>query len=237
MRLLLLEDDDAVGEALCAGFSQHGVVADWVTRANDFEGALVSSRFDCVLLDLRLPDGNGAELLRIMRRRGDNTSVIVLTAQATRASSIDLLNIGADDYMAKPFDFNELLARIRAVVRRTQSLDRSTRVVHGPLVLQLDSMLVFWNEQLVPLTRKQFWLLELFMRNRNRVLTRQQIEEALYGWGEEAESNTIGVYIHQLRKKFSPSLFVTIRGVGYQLGSEERITNHERPHAFHALAG
>jgi len=237
MRLLLLEDDDSVGEALCAGFSQHGVVADWVTRASDFEGALVSHHFDCVLLDLRLPDGNGADLLRNMRQRRDNTAVIVLTAQASRDSSIDLLNIGADDYLAKPFDFDELLARIRAVVRRTQSSDRSTRLAYGPLVLQLDSMLVFWNDKLVPLTRKQFWLLELFLRNRNRVLTRQQIEEALYGWGEEAESNTIGVYVHQLRKKFAPSLFVTVRGVGYQLGAEEQIVTPGGPDVFFSVAG
>ena len=237
MRLLLLEDDDALGEALCAGFSQRGVVADWVTRAGDFEGALASTHFDCVLLDLRLPDGHGAELLRFMRRRGDNTAVIVLTAQASCAGSIDLLNVGADDYMAKPFDFDELHARIRAVVRRTQAADRSSRLTYGPLALQLDTMLVFWHDKLVPLTRKQFWLLELFMRNRNRVLSRQQIEEALYGWGEEAESNTIGVYIHQLRRKFSPALFVTVRGIGYQLGSEERIDHHERTGAFHTLAG
>ena len=236
MRLLLLEDDDAVGEALCAGFSQHGVAADWVTRASDFEGALLSNQFDCVLLDLRLPDGNGDDLLRNMRQRRNNTAVIVLTAQASRGSSIDLLNIGADDYMAKPFDFDELLARIRAVVRRTQSSDRSTRLAYGPLVLQLDNMLAFWDDKLVPLTRKQFWLLELFMRNRNRVLTRQQIEEALYGWGEEAESNTIGVYIHQLRKKISPLLFLTVRGVGYQLGSEAQMTNHERSAACYTLA-
>lgn len=224
MRLLLVEDDESVGTAARTALNQHGLVCDWVQTASGFHGALAGQDYDCILLDLTLPDGHGALLLETIRRRGDTTPVIVVTAQGQAESSVDLLDRGADDYIVKPYDVRSLMARVRAVLRRARSSDTSNALVHGPLVLNVDGRVAIWHDELVPLTKKEYWLLEALMRQRNRVLSRTQLEDALYGWGEETGSNTIEVYIHYLRRKFCSGLIVTVRGLGYQLGPEDALT-------------
>jgi DNA-binding response OmpR family regulator len=220
MRLLLLEDDPYVGAAAKTGLIQNGLVCDWVRSAAEFNAAMTNHSYDCMLLDLTLPDGHGSKLLEAVRRRGDTTPVIVVTAQSQGESSAELLNGGADDYIVKPYDMQNLLARVRAVMRRARSTETSNSLVHGPLVLHVDGRVATWHGDLVPLTKKEYWLLEAMLRQRTRVLSRSQLEDALYGWGEETESNTIEVYIHHLRRKFTTELIVTVRGLGYQLCAE-----------------
>jgi DNA-binding response OmpR family regulator len=220
MRLLLLEDDRSVGAAAKTGLSKHGLVCDWVQSAAEFNAAMVNHRYDCVLLDLTLPDGHGGKLLEAVRRRGDATPVIVVTAQSQGESSVDLLDSGADDYIVKPYDMQDLLARVRAVMRRARSSDNANSLSHGPLALHVEGRVATWHGELVPLTKKEYWLLEAFMRQRSRVLNRSQLEDALYGWGEEKESNTVEVYIHHLRRKFCAELIQTVRGLGYQMCAE-----------------
>jgi DNA-binding response OmpR family regulator len=223
MRLLLLEDDAVLGTAANAMLTQTGVAVDWAQSVAEFEVLMKARSYDCVLLDLKLPDGDGTLLLEAMRTRGDNTPVIVLTAQWQGESSASLLNLGADDYLVKPYDARDLLARIRAVLRRAAASEKTSSLSHGPLVLHLEARVAVWHGELVPLTKKEYWLLEVLLRQRHKVLSRTQIESALYGWGEETDSNTVEVYIHHLRKKFSNALIVTQRGLGYRLGNVEAL--------------
>ena len=224
MRLLLLEDDESVGAAAKAAISQQGVVCDWVKTASELRAAVVGHSYDCILLDLTLPDGDGAKLLAAMRQRGDETPVIVVTAQSQGDVSVQLLDHGADDYVVKPYNIPNLVARVRAVLRRAGSGERSSSLSHGPLVLHVDGRVATWHGELVPLTKKEYWLLEVLLRQRPRVLSRAQLEEAMYGWGSETESNTVEVYIHHLRKKFCNELIVNIRGLGYQLGPQDALS-------------
>jgi len=223
MRLLLLEDDKPLAAAARTSLMQQGIACDWVRTAGEFRSAVDTEKYDCMLMDLTLPDGSGELLLSELRKRGNNVPVIVVTARRQGESSADLLDKGADDFVVKPFDMGDLCARIRAVTRRGRNDDGQVSLQHGPLVLLLDRRVALWHGTLVPLRRKEYWLLEALIRNRNRVLSRRQLEDALYGWGEEAESNTIEVFIHHLRRRFGSSLIYNIRGVGYRLGSEREL--------------
>jgi DNA-binding response OmpR family regulator len=136
---------------------------------------------------------------------------------------IRMLDLGADDFLVKPFDLNELAARVRAVARRAASGGELRDLHHGPLSLHPRNRTALWHGELVPLSNKEFWLLETFLRHKGHILSRAQLEEALYGWGEETESNTVEVYVHHLRRKFAAALISTVRGVGYQLGREDAI--------------
>ncbi|MEX8518246.1 MAG: response regulator transcription factor [Leptothrix sp. (in: b-proteobacteria)] len=220
MRVLLAEDDPMLGRATCLGLTQSGYAVDWVTSGDQGLAALEGQRYDCVLLDLGLPRLSGEMFLRRIRGQQRYTPVIIITARGGVEDRIQMLDEGADDYLVKPFDLDEVAARVRAVVRRTQATDQGEdELVHGPLTLNPSSRSVLWNGRHVPLTTKEFWVLELLMRRRNRMVSRQQIEEALYGWGEEIESNAVQVHIHHLRRKLDSRLIVTARGLGYQLAS------------------
>jgi DNA-binding response OmpR family regulator len=221
MRILLAEDDKHMGAAAKAGLAQEGHAVDWALTGTEAVIALKTHQYDCLLLDLGLPDISGESLLKAMRARNDATPVIVITARGQVQDRIDVLDVGADDYLVKPFDIDELAARMRAIMRRvTAPQDASADLEYGPLRLSPSSRTAKWHGDIVPLTNKEFWVLETFLRKKGRVLTRRQLEEALYGWGDEVESNAVEVYIHHLRRKFSPTLIHTIRGVGYQLGLE-----------------
>ena len=218
MRLLLAEDDVMLGGAVQKHLTRAGFAVDWAQRGNDFLHAINSHRYDFVVLDLGLPDDTGEVLLQRLHARHPRTPVIVVTARGAVHDRVTLLNLGADDFLVKPFDLDELTARIRSVVRRLPSDDADAGAsVHGPLRLYPLRRAATWDGEDVPLTHREFWVLEVLVRRKNQVLTRAQIEEALYGWGEEVESNTVEVYIHMIRRKFGPELIHTIRGVGYQL--------------------
>jgi DNA-binding response OmpR family regulator len=218
VRILLVEDDSMLGESVRAGLEQDGFAVDWVTDGATADSVVRSHEYDAVVLDLGLPGIDGESLLR-WRERATRTPVVVLTAKDFVLDRVRLLTLGADDFMVKPFDLLELCARIRAVVRRTAG-HSSAALEFGPLKLFVESHVVVWHGRKVEVSNKEFWLLEALIRNRSRVLTRRQLEDALYGWGNEVESNAIVVHVHNLRNKLSADLIRTMRGLGYALAED-----------------
>lgn len=222
MRLLIVEDDELLGSAVHKGLTRSGYAVDWIQQGADLALAMRNHLYECVLLDLGLPDISGETLLKAIRLRDPGISVIVMTARGGVQDRIALLDIGADDYMVKPIDLDELTARVRAVQRRRQSASEGgAELEHGALRLYPSRRVATWRGEAVSLTNKEYWVLETFLRKKNQLLTRSQLEEALYGWGEEIGSNAVEVYIHYLRRKLGAGLIQTVRGVGYQLGPPE----------------
>jgi len=220
MRLLLVEDDRMIGESLQRTLRLEGFAVDWVRDAAAADGTLASERFDLVLLDLGLPRGvgggpaDGLEVLRALRARRDATPVIVLTARDARGDRVAGLDAGADDYLVKPFEFDELAARIRAVLRRHAG--RAEPVLsQGGVTLDPAQRRVTLHGSPVLLSAREYAVLEALMARPGAVLSRSQLEDRLYGWGEEIESNAVSVYIHQLRKKLGADFIRNVRGVGY----------------------
>jgi len=218
MRILLVEDDAMIGAAVRQGLSQDGYVVDWVRDAAEAEAALELQPYEVVLLDLGLPDRSGLEVLANLRHNGGAAAVVILTARDAVADRIAGLDTGADDYLVKPFDLDELSARIRAVQRRRQGRAEPL-LVHGELRLNPASRECFCRGNPISLSAKEFTLLEALMQRPGAILSRAQLEERLYGWGDEIESNAVEVHICNLRKKLGAETIRTLRGVGYLLGS------------------
>jgi DNA-binding response OmpR family regulator len=218
MRLLLVEDDHMIGESLRKALRQSGFAVDWVRDGRAAEGSVASERFDLVLLDLGLPQRDGMEVLAAMRARGDRTPVIVVTARDALASRVRGLDAGADDYIVKPFELDELLARIRAVVRREAGRAAPALEV-GDVTLDPATRQVAQRGAPVALSAREYAVLEALMLRPGAILSRAQLEDRLYGWGEELESNAISVYVHQLRRKLGDGFIHTVRGVGYYVGA------------------
>ena len=216
MRILVVEDDPLLGDALQAGLRQRAFEADWVKDGIAAELALRTGSFAAIVLDLGLPRLGGIELLRKERAKGSKLPVLILTARDAVEDRIRGLDTGADDYVAKPVDLDELAARLRALVRRSGGEAAPTLDVGG-LHVDPAARSVTYRGKAVELQAKQFNLLLEFMRNAGRVLSREQLEERLYAWGEEVESNTVEVHIHHLRRKLAPEVIRTVRGVGYLL--------------------
>jgi DNA-binding response OmpR family regulator len=221
MRLLLIEDEELLGRTTAESLVKNNFTVDWVQCGFDAIAAAQTHEYDAILLDLGLPDIAGNAILAGLRARRSETPVIVLTARGQVEDRVTVLDLGADDFMVKPFNIAELCARLRAVKRRVSAGAHNTDIQKvGPLELQQASRTVCWNDKPVTLTAKQFDVLEILVMRRPRVVSRSQLEEALYGWGDEVESNAIEVYIHFLRRKFSHELIVTVRGKGYRIGIE-----------------
>lgn len=219
MKLLLVEDDLPLGALVKQGIESEGHQVEWVQSAASATTALLQTPYDCMLLDLGLPDLPGEHLLAAMRAKNDQTPVIVITARGQMHDRISLLDCGADDYMIKPIDLDELMARIRAAVRRTKGGEkRDTVITCGPLELHPYNLTATWHGDIVPLSKKEFWVLETFTRTKGEVLSLRQLEEILYGFGDEVGSNAVQVHIHYLRQKFSEDIIVTVRGEGYRFG-------------------
>ena len=191
-----------------------GNVVDAVMDSEDCEAALATTKFEIVVLDINLPKKSGLEILRSMRLRQDFTPVLILTARDSVTQKVEGLNLGADDYLAKPFDLDELLARIRSIVRRSKGIATAT-LSYNNIELNTLNHTVSQNGEKVDLTPKEFALLKLLLENINKVISRSRLEELLYSWDDSLESNALEVYIHYLRKKLGTSLIKTIRGVGY----------------------
>ncbi len=217
MRVLLVEDDQMIGESLREALRRQGFAADWVRDGRAADAVLASERFDAVLLDLGLPQRSGLDVLKAARARGDATPVIVLTARDALTDKVSGLDAGADDYLVKPFEFDELLARLRAVVRR-QSGRSSGALEVADLRLDPATREVSRGGRAVVLSAREFALLLALMERPGAILSRAQLEDRLYGWGEELESNAISVYVHQLRRKLGDDILHTVRGVGYYVG-------------------
>lgn len=218
MRILLVEDDRMIGTAVQRGLSLEGYSTDWAETAADAELSLETTAYDAVLLDLGLPDKSGLEVLTGLRKTGNQTTVIILTARDAVSDRIAGLDGGADDYLVKPFDLDELSARMRAVQRR-RSGRAEPLLTYGELELNPASHGCRWRGEPVNLSAREFAVLHALAEQPGLVFSRAQLEESLYSWDAEIESNAVEVYIHNLRKKLSADLIKTIRGVGYTLGA------------------
>lgn len=214
MRLLLVEDDVALGEGIHQALSREGYTVDWVKDGASALHALLSEVFDLAILDLGLPRLDGLAVLRRLRESGSALPVLILTARDATEDRIAGLDAGADDYLIKPFDLSELKARLRALLRRSAGRARVT-IEHAGIRLDPTTQQVSYKDDPVALTPKEYQLLYELLSPPGRVMTRERLMQLLYGWNEEAESNTLEVHIHHLRKKFSSELIRTVRGVGY----------------------
>lgn len=220
MRVLLIEDDTILGAAVRDHIFGDNHSVDWVSRLDRAAEHLDSAAYDLVLLDLMLPDGRGIVFLRELRRKGCATPVIILTALDQISDRIEGLNAGADDYMTKPFDLSELSARLNAVARR-YSGNPNPLVEFGGLQIDLAARTVMKGGRLIDLTAREWALFEAFVQRPGQVMSKAQLEDRLYAFGAEVESNTIEVHVSRLRKKLGPEIVHTVRGIGYRLGSAQ----------------
>jgi two-component system response regulator QseB len=214
--LLLAEDDSMIGDAVRAGLRRLGFSVDWVRDGVAAEQALLTEPYDACLLDLGLPRKAGLAVLRRLRERGSTLPVLVLTARDAITDRVEGLDAGADDYVVKPFDLAELAARIRAVTRRKAGRAQAV-IVHGDIALDPATREVRRHGELVALSPREFALLEALLEHPGRILSRAQLEERLYGWGEEVESNVVEVHVHTLRRKLGADFIRNVRGVGYRV--------------------
>jgi len=220
MRILLVEDDQSLGDTIQSWLRLDGHAVDWVERGDSADTALKTHHYDCVLLDRGLPGLSGDALLASLRAAGNAVPVILITAFNALADRVEGLDLGADDYLVKPFELEEMSARIRAAARRGAN-QASNALVHGAIALDPDTKQVALAGQPVALTAREYHVLHALLLRKNSIVTRAQIEESLYGWGDEVESNAIEVYIHNLRKKLGSDSIVTVRGLGYRLKHDE----------------
>lgn len=218
MRILIVEDDPMLGDGMQRGLKLMGHAVDWFRTGADADRAIAAMHYDAVLLDLGLPDQDGVTLLSRWRNQGRQTPVVVLTARDAVQSRISGLDAGADDYLIKPVDLDELAARLRAVTRRTAGMPEPVWR-HGPLEYHPAARLAVWQGKSVDLTSRESMLLELLLAHPNRVLTREFLRDKLYEWEKGSESNTLEVHIHHLRRKIHPGIVRTLRGAGYTLGT------------------
>lgn len=214
MRLLLVEDDPLLGDGLQAGLRQCGYTVDWLKDAASAEAALSSENYEIMVLDLGLPDRSGLSVLKNLRQRGDELPVLILTARDSVEDRVLGLDSGADDYLLKPCDLDELAARLRALLRRHSGRADNT-IHHGVIALDPAAHTVSIAGKGIDIAPREYAVLQLLLENVGRVMSRSRLEESLYSWDGEVESNAIEVYIHHLRKKLGSDLIRTIRGVGY----------------------
>lgn len=216
MRILLVEDDPQLGDGLTVGLRQAGFAIDWVKDGEMAVRVLETETFDLIVLDLGLPQLSGMEVIKRVRGRGLALPVLILTARDTTADKIAGLDAGADDYLVKPIDLDELTARIRAVTRRAAG--RAEPVLsHGALTLDPASHRVSLDGEPIELSAREFSVLHALLENAGRVMTRAQLESSIYGWRDEPDSNALEVHIHHLRKKLGSDFIKTLRGVGYMI--------------------
>jgi DNA-binding response OmpR family regulator len=216
MRILLAEDDRQLGESLSSALKLDGYAVDWIRRGDEVAQTLSGTSHDALILDIGLPGTSGLDILRALRRKGMQTPVMLLTARDSVADRISGLDTGADDYLGKPFDMNELFARLRSLLRRSGSIAAAV-LVAGELEIHADSRRIVYRKQESVLPAKEMAVLETLARNRGRFVTRARLEECIYRWGEEIGSNTVEVYVSHLRKRLGSSAIETLRGVGYRL--------------------
>lgn len=219
MRILLVEDDALLGDGVCAGLRREDNSVDWVKNGETALSAMTETLYDCVILDIGLPKMSGLDVLQHMRSSDNDIPVLILTAQDDISDRVRGLDAGADDYLVKPFEFSELCARLRALTRRARGMSSET-LQYKDIIIDTVAHTVKCGNQPVLLSRREFSLLFELITNQGRVLSRHHLEQKLYSWGDEIESNTIEVYIHHLRKKFYPELVTTVRGIGYIVAKE-----------------
>lgn len=217
MRILLVEDDALLGDGLRAGLMLDGYGVDWARDGEAARLAWLAEDYDACVLDLGLPRRDGLAVLKEARARGKRTPVLILTARDTTADKVAGLDAGADDYLLKPFELEELQARLRALIRRASGAS-APLLRHGDLAMDPAARRVTLNDVLLNLSAREYALLHDFITHKGHIRSRQELETSLYAWGEEVESNTVEVYIHHLRKKIGAEMIRTVRGLGYVLG-------------------
>ena len=218
MRILIAEDDQVLADGLLRSLRAAGYATDQVSSGTEADAALADHEFDCVILDLGLPKMHGLDVLRRVRARGSSVPVLILTAADSVEQRVKGLDLGADDYMAKPFSLQELEARVRALTRRGLG-SAATIIKHGPLSFDATGRVAYINDQMVELSARELSLLEVLLQRAGRLVSKDQLVERLCEWGEEVSNNAIEVYIHRLRKKIEkgPIRIATVRGLGYCL--------------------
>lgn len=220
MRVLLVEDDALLGDGVTAGLRQYGYTVDWLKDGLAAIEALRSEIFDVIILDIGLPKKSGLEVVSTLRNIGNTTPVLILTARETVEDRVKGLDSGADDYLVKPFDLDELCARLRAIQRR-RSQRAASLIEFEKIKLDPASHTVTYENNPVILSRREFNLLQKLLENVGRVLSRDYLTQTLYGWEEDVDSNVLEVHVHNLRKKFGTDFIRTIRGVGYMIKTEK----------------
>lgn len=219
MRILLAEDDVSQAESIKSWLEMDGYSVDWVERGDHAILALEQHQYDCLLLDRGLPKSSGDEILKALRAKQSDAPVIFITARDSITDRVDGLDLGANDYLVKPFSLEELSARVRSQLRQKQTVI-SHLIEYANLVLDTQAKTVLMDGQVVNLTAKEFQILYKLMQKPEHVLTREQLEESLYAWGDEIESNAIEVFIYQLRKKIGSKRIKTLRGLGYKMNQD-----------------
>ncbi|MDA8093892.1 MAG: response regulator [Betaproteobacteria bacterium] len=222
MRLLLVEDDPMIGESIRRGLRLQNFAVDWARDGNAARLALDAAPYRLVVLDLGLPGEDGLSVLKGWRAKGRMVPVLIVTARDAVSERIEGLDAGADDYLVKPFALDELSARVRALLRR-QAGRAEPLISMGPLSLDPRTHAVTYQGASVALSGREFALLQVLMEGQGAVLSRERLEECLYGWGDEVASNAVEVYIHHLRKKLAPHVIRSIRGVGYQIVPDDAV--------------
>lgn len=219
MRILLAEDDISQAESIKSWLEMDGYSVDWVERGDHAILALEQHQYDCLLLDRGLPKSSGDEILKALRAKQSDAPVIFITARDSITDRVDGLDLGANDYLVKPFSLEELSARVRSQLRQKQTVI-SHQIEYANLVLDTQAKTVLMDGQAINLTAKEFQILYKLMQKPEHVLTREQLEESLYAWGDEIESNAIEVFIYQLRKKIGSKRIKTLRGLGYKMNQD-----------------
>ncbi len=219
MRILLAEDDASQAESIQTWLEMDGYTVDWVERGDHAILAVKQHQYDCVLLDRGLPQASGDQIIHVIQQLKQSPPVIFITARDTIQDRVEGLDLGANDYLVKPFSLEELSARVRTQLRQKHST-RQDQLKYADLVLDLQGKRVLQHDENVNLTAKEFQILYKLMQKPEHIVTREQLEESLYAWGDEIESNAIEVYIYQLRKKIGSSRIKTIRGLGYRMNDE-----------------
>jgi DNA-binding response OmpR family regulator len=220
MRVLVVEDDPMIGHAVMSGLKAGGYAVDWLRDGVEAENALRYGTYEIALLDLGLPRRDGLEILKALRRAQSEIPILIITARDSVGDRVAGLDSGADDYLVKPFELDELLARTRAVVRRRVGRS-SPEIRHGALALDPVKREVRFRDVPVELSAREFAVLEALAQDPGAVVSREKLEDAVYGWGEEVESNCVEVYLHHLRRKLDHGLIRNVRGVGYRLAALE----------------
>lgn len=217
MRILIVEDDLMLGDSIKSALENENNVVDWVTDSELCEAAVKTVQFEIIILDINLPNKSGLEILKDLRAQKNYTPVLILTALGSVQQKITGLDSGADDYLTKPFNLEELLARIRSLVRRSNGIAELI-LRYKNITLNPSKHLVTKDEEIAELSPKEFAILKLLLENNGKVVSRTRLENLLYSWEEALESNAIEVHIHNLRKKIGADIIKTIRGVGYLIG-------------------
>jgi two-component system response regulator QseB len=217
MRILLVEDNESIGESLREGLVGRRYVVDWVKNGIAAWTAIQQEHFDLVILDINLPKLSGEEVLKNIRNKNITTPIIILTSADSTEFLVKHFDIGADDYITKPFNLESLCARIRAIRRRFNHMPMDLLLKSGDVSLDPATRMVFKNEKMVELSRREFTLLQILLENAGKVVRREQATQSMYGWGYDIDSNALEVHVHNLRKKLELNNLATIRGIGYML--------------------